>query len=116
MGTDRAASPSVERLVTGHGGNPPGQGPFMTLQLVIQDGVIRKASYETYQCPGTRACGQAICGMVTGRTVEEARAIRHDSLANQVGPLPPHRRHGYGLALLALADALGSLEKESKEH
>ncbi len=111
MGSDRAASPSVERIVTGHGGNPPGQGPFMALTLMIQDGVIRKASYETYQCPGTHACGKAICGMVTGRTVEEAGTIRHESLENQVGPLPPHRRHCYGLALLALADALGSFEK-----
>jgi NifU-like protein involved in Fe-S cluster formation len=112
MESDRAAFPAVERTAIGHGGNPPGQGPFITLTLQVQAGMIQKAAYETYPCPGSHACGKAICEMVKGRSVAEARAIQHEELASRVGPLPRHRQIGYGLALLALADALRQLEAE----
>ncbi len=116
MGPDRRGLTTVERIVTGHGGNPPGQGPFITLRLLIQQRVIEEATYETYQCPGSHACGRALCEMLKGSSVEQARAIRHEALVERVGPLPSHRRHCYGLTLLALADALGKLKpNEGKE-
>jgi NifU-like protein involved in Fe-S cluster formation len=114
MGSDQTENGS-DRTIIGHGGNPPGQGPFLDLSLKIQDGRICGASYETYQCPGSHACGKAICEMVTGRSLGEARTLRHDDLVSRVGPLPPHRQHCYGLALVALADALGALEMSREE-
>jgi NifU-like protein involved in Fe-S cluster formation len=115
MGPDPA--PAIQEwTVTGHGGNSPGQGPFITLRLVIRQGVIEEATYETYQCPGSHACGGSLCNMLRGSSLEQAGAIRHDHLVERVGPLPPHRRHCYGLALLALTDALGRLTpNEGKE-
>ncbi len=113
---DLQAGSGVERRVSGLGGNPPGQGPFITLHLRFRDAVIQEATYETYQCPGSHACGRALCEMVKGSTVEQAAAIQHDALVDRVGPLPSHRRHCYGLALLALMDALGQLKiNEGKE-
>ncbi len=109
MGTDPAASTTVGRSVTGHGGNPPGQGPFITLRLRVNEAAIVEAAYETYQCPGCHACGKAICELVTGKSIEEAQAIRHELVVSRVGPLPLHRRHCYGLGGLALADALRHL-------
>ena len=92
--------------VKGHAGNTPGQGPFLDLTLDVVDGVIREAAYETYQCPGAHACGKAICDLARGRTSAEAGDITHPVLMERVGPLPAHRRMCYGLALLALSDAL----------
>ncbi len=106
MGPDRAAPTTVERTVTGHGGNPPGQGPFITLHLRTREGVIQEATYDTYQCPGSHACGKAMCEIVRGMSVTDAHQIKHEHLVERVGPLPAHRRHCYGLTLLALADAL----------
>lgn len=107
MDQDRVVA--LERRVTGYGGNPPGQGPFINLIILVRDSIIREASYETYQCPGCHACGKAICELILGATLDAAGAIRHEQLADRVGSLPPHRRICYGLALLALADAIKKL-------
>jgi NifU-like protein len=102
-------SPLVQEVM-GRSGNDPGQGPFMHLRLSISERVIREGCYDTYQCPGCHACGKAILELLTGKTVEEARAIRHEDLVSRVGPLPRHRQICYGLALLALTDALDRLD------
>jgi NifU-like protein involved in Fe-S cluster formation len=94
------------RTLTGHAGNPPGQGPFITLRLVVEGDVIRSATYETYPCPGCQACGRAIVALSKGKTLSEARALKHEDVVRAVGPLPKHRQICYGLAILALADAL----------
>ena len=98
------------RRVAGHGGNPPGQGPFMRVTLEVEDGVIRHAAYETYLCPACHNCGKALCAMATGRGVAEAETIDRAALAARVGPLPRAKAICYSLAVLALADALAKLE------
>lgn len=105
-------STEVVRHVTGRAGNPPGQGPFLWVHLDVVGTSIQKAAYETYQCPGCIACGQAIVALVSGKTIEEAEAVKHDHVVERVGPLAPHRRVCYGLAVLALDDALNRLHNE----
>jgi NifU-like protein involved in Fe-S cluster formation len=95
--------------VTGHSGNAPGQGPFMKIHLAVSHSIILNATYETYQCPGCVVCGKAICELVAQKGIEEARKITHPILIERVGPLPRHRQICYGLALLALSDALEKL-------
>lgn len=108
MATEETAKKPMSR-VTGHSGNPPGQGPFMKIALYVVDGVIAEASYETYPCPGCVACGKAICELATGKSVDGARSITHPVLVERVGPLPRHRQICYGLAVLALNSALNEL-------
>lgn len=96
--------------VEGHGGPPPGQGPFMKVTLRVEEGVIREAGYETYQCPACHDCGKALTAMVKGKGLQEAGSVKWEHLVERVGPLPRATRHCYGLALLALADALKKLE------
>jgi NifU-like protein involved in Fe-S cluster formation len=103
------AQGTTSRQVTGHAGNPPGQGPFITVTLVVEGEVIRKATYETYQCPGCHACGKAVCELVTGKSVAEAGLVSRDQVAERVGPLAKHRQICYSLAAVALAEALRSL-------
>ena len=102
------------RQITGHGGNPPGQGPFITVHLALADEEIREASFETYPCPGCQACGKAVCELVRGRSLADARAVNRDAVAGRVGPLERHRQICYGLAVLALSDALRQAEQEPK--
>lgn len=109
METEPDPSGVGQHQVTGHGGNPPGQGPFLEVTLVEADGLIREARYETYQCPGCHACGKALLALVEGKTVAIARTIRHEDIVREVGPLPKHRQVCYGLAILALDDALKQL-------
>jgi len=104
----------VLRRVTGHGGNPPGQGPFMTVTLLVGDGVVRKASYETYQCPACHDCGKALLAMVRAKTLDDAEAVTWQALAERVGPLPRAKRICISLAVLALAEALKRLDAGSR--
>jgi NifU-like protein involved in Fe-S cluster formation len=112
MAAEHGLAHTPERQVVGHGGNPPGQGPFIDVTLTVSGGIIREARYETYQCPGCQACGQAIVGLVTGKRLADARAIRHEDVVQRVGPLAKHRQICYGLAVLALDDALNHLKGE----
>jgi NifU-like protein involved in Fe-S cluster formation len=81
----------------------------MDVHLTVIAGVIREATFETYQCPGCHACGRSICELTLGKTLEEAQGITHPILVSRVGLLPRHRQICYGLALLALSDALEKL-------
>ena len=96
----------VPRVLKGHAGPPPGQGPYISLRLTLLGDVITSAVYETYQCPGCHACGKAIVDLATGKTLAEARTLAHSDIAARVGPLPRHRQLCYGLAVLALSIAL----------
>lgn len=104
-------STDVETRVTGRAGNPPGQGPFLWVTLTLRSHTIVEATYETYQCPGCHACGKAICELAAGKRVEDAKSITHPMLVERVGPLPRHRQICYGLAIVALADALAQLNE-----
>jgi NifU-like protein involved in Fe-S cluster formation len=108
---ERKLTPSaaVERTVTGRAGNPPGNGPFLHVTLQVSGEIIASASYETYQCPGCHACGKAISVMVAGKRLAQAAEITRPMVVEFVGPLAKHRQICYGLALLALDDALGQL-------
>jgi len=100
------------RRATGQSGNPPGQGPFMKITLGVEGGLIREATYATYPCPGCNACGKSASALAMGKSLEEAAAIDHPTLVARVGPLPRHRQICYGLAVLALADAITQLRQQ----
>src|SRR5262245_44012842 len=102
---------SQEIQIVGHGGNPPGQGPFMQITLAVVEGVIREASFETYQCPGAHGCGKAIVELILNQSIAVARGVTREMIVEKVGPLPRHRQIAYSLAILALDDALKQYEK-----
>lgn len=104
------------RILAGHAGPPPGQGPYISLKLILIGDRIQAATYETYQCPGCHSCGKAVVELVTGRSVEESRVVNHQAVVDRVGPLPRHRRHCYALSVLALSDALDAFGREEKEN
>jgi NifU-like protein involved in Fe-S cluster formation len=112
MAAESKHARTPESVVTGHGGNPPGQGPFLNLTLHVAAGIILQASFETYQCPGCVACGQVLVTMLSRKRLADARTIRHEDVVSQVGPLPKHRQICYGLVILALDDALNQVEKD----
>ncbi len=109
---EEAPAPAGARFrVSGHGGNAPGQGPFLDVHLGIAEGRVVEARFETYLCPGAHDCGKALVGLVMGRPVEELGKIDRQAVAERVGPLPRARAIGYSLAAVALADALRQLER-----
>ena len=112
---NHTAPPRDVPHVVGHAGKPPGQGPFLRIYLVVEDGVIRDAAHETYGCPACIACAHTVCELARGRTVKGARDIDQAALTACVGQLPRQKRHCLGLAVGALRDALEKTRARSSE-
>jgi NifU-like protein involved in Fe-S cluster formation len=92
---------------THHGvAGTPGEGAYLLLWLVVADGTLLRASYETFGCPAAIACGSLLCELLVGRTASQALLITERDLVLLLGGLPPGREHCPKLALVALRNAL----------
>jgi nitrogen fixation NifU-like protein len=92
--------------VTGHAG-APGQGPFLILYLRIDRDRIASATFQTFGCGSTIACGSMLTELITGRPVAECLELKTENLIDALDGVPPDKMHGPALAIAALRDALG---------
>ena len=83
-----------------------GDGPYMTLWLVVADGRIEQAAYQTYGCPSAVACASMTAELVKGRTLEEALRLDPGDLIVVLGGLPEGKGECARMAVSALRDAL----------
>ena len=90
--------------------DPPGDGPYMQIWLIVEDGVIRKANFKSPGCPSSSACGGVLCALVTGREVARAASLSKDDLLAVIGELPDGKGHYADKAIRALRFALGDGE------
>jgi NifU-like protein involved in Fe-S cluster formation len=79
---------------------------FMRIQVRLQHGLIRQASFATYGCAPAIAAGSYLCEWCIGRRVEDVRSMTADALENALGGLPEARRFCAALAVEALHQAL----------
>jgi len=87
-------------------GNPM-CGDMITFYLKISDeGVVEKASFESYGCAANIATSSIVTEMVKGMTLEDAWKISYKSVAEAVGGLPTVKFHCGILAVGALKRAL----------
>ena len=83
-------------------GNPV-CGDIMKLWIKVQDGRIVDARFKTFGCGAAIATSSIITEMVKGKTLEEAKQISNQAVADALDGLPPVKMHCSNLA----ADALG---------
>ena len=84
----------------------PACGDVLRLTLKLSDGRIAEVGFQAKGCVASMACASALTELVCGRTIEEARRLSQEQLANSVGGLPPTSSHAGLLALDALKTAL----------
>ena len=94
-----------ERTAEGKSGKP-GQGNYMVIHLLVEDGRIVRIAFKTYGCPGAIACGSAVTELARGKTLEEAEDITRADVDSLLGGLPLGKGHCANLAASALQDAL----------
>ena len=87
-----------------------GDGPYMTLWFVIEDGRITQGSYQTYGCPSAIACASVTVELMKGRTVHEALRLTADDLIVILGGLPEGKGECAHVAVSSLRDALANME------
>lgn len=71
----------------------PACGDIMRLSVRIEDNRIMEAKFQTQGCPAAIAAGSMTTEMLRGKTVEEALALKRDTVNKALGGLPPQKVH-----------------------
>ena len=66
-------------------------GDMIKLTLRIEDNTIAEARAKTFGCAAAIASSSALTEMLTGKGLEEARAIRNTDVVTFLGGLPDHK-------------------------
>ena len=92
----------------------PGDGPFMRIELKVENGRISRAAYQSYGCPTSRACGALACKLLTGRTLDQAALIAANDLVVILGGVPEGKEHCPKMTAEAIQRAISATQKEQE--
>ena len=98
----------------GEVGNPA-CGDVMRLYLKIENGVILDAKFKTFGCGAAIATSSMMTEMVKGKTLEEAKKISNQAVAEALDGLPPVKMHCSVLAEEGLEAAITDYEKKTNQ-
>ena len=74
--------------------------------IKVRDNCIEDIKFQTFGCGAAIATSSMITEMVKGKTVEEAREVTNEAVAEALGGLPPGKMHCSNLAADAMNRAL----------
>jgi nitrogen fixation NifU-like protein len=94
-------------------GNPM-CGDIVRLFLKIKNDKIEKATFKTFGCRAAIATSSILTEMLIGKPVSESLKITEKDMLDQLGDLPPLKRHCGKLAELALQAAIGNYYAKSR--
>lgn len=86
-------------------------GDVLRVSLKINCGRIAEIRFKAKGCVPSMACASALTEMAAGKTLEEARSLTRERLAEAVGGLPQASTHAAQLALETLHAALKKLNR-----
>ncbi len=91
-------------------------GDVMKLYLKVgknKDGkeFIKDIKFETFGCAAAIATSSMLTEMAKGKTLEQAKKITRDSVAEGLGGLPPIKMHCSNLSVKALKAAINDYQK-----
>jgi nitrogen fixation NifU-like protein len=95
----------------GEVGNPA-CGDMMRLYLKIEEGKVVDAKFRTFGCGAAIASSSMLTEMIKGKTVEEARAISNQHVADALDGLPAVKIHCSVMAEQAVKSALDDYAKK----
>ncbi len=95
----------------GEVGNPA-CGDMMRLYLKIDEGKVVDAKFRTFGCGAAIASSSMLTEMIKGKTVDEARAITNQHVAEALDGLPAVKIHCSVMAEQAVKSALDDYVKK----
>jgi nitrogen fixation NifU-like protein len=90
-------------------GNPQ-CGDVMWLYIKVKDNIITDIKFKTFGCGAAIATSSMITELARGKTIEEAKVISRQDVANALEGLPPQKMHCSNLASDALREAIKDYE------
>lgn len=94
----------------------PTCGDQIQLSLKFEDNTIEDVKFLSFGCAANIATGSVLTEMIKGMKIEEAREITMQDVEEEVGGLPPVKRHCAVLATKALEKALEKALAEYGEN
>ena len=85
-------------------------GDMIKIFIKVTDNRIEDIKFQTFGCGAAIATSSMITEMVRGRTLEEARAVTNEAVAEALGGLPPGKMHCSNLAADAMHKAIDEYE------
>lgn len=104
-----------EDVAVGRVGNPT-CGDLMEMFVRIDDDRIEDIKFRTFGCGSAIATSSMITEMVKGKTIEEAKRITRQDVADELDGLPAIKMHCSNLASRALQEAIRQYEKGEGEE
>ena len=86
----------------------------MQIALLVSEGSISDARFETYGCPVAIACGSFLTHWAQHKTLDQVRIIESGDLERILGGLPLGKEHCAALAVSAFQSALDRIESQVK--
>jgi nitrogen fixation NifU-like protein len=99
--TDADAEAEVENPVC---------GDILRLWLRVRNGTIERASWQGRGCAPALAAASVTSELLTGQTLNQARALDRVAIEDALGGLPPRKAHAAALAASAVRAAIDSYE------
>jgi nitrogen fixation NifU-like protein len=96
----------------GEVGNPA-CGDMMRLYVKVEEGKIVEAKFRTFGCGAAIASSSMLTEMIKGKTLDEARAITNQHVADALDGLPPVKIHCSVMAEQAVKSALDDYAKKN---
>ena len=85
-------------------------GDMIKIFIKVKDDRIEDVKFQTFGCGAAIATSSMITEMVKGKTVEEARKVTNEAVAEALGGLPPAKMHCSNIAADAMHGALDDYE------
>ncbi len=98
----------------GEVGNPV-CGDMMRIYIKVEDDIIVDAKVETFGCVAAIATSSMTTQMVIGKTIQEAKELTRNQVAEALDGLPPQKMHCSNLAADALHRAIEDYESRQRE-
>jgi len=99
----------------GIGKNTGECGDTVVMYLVVRDGIIRHATFDTNGCINTNACANTVSYMVEGKNVGKAWEVKPEDIIAYLETLPKENYHCAELAVGALYLALSNYRENKQE-
>lgn len=97
-------------------GNPQ-CGDVMWLYIKVKDNIITDIKFKTFGCGAAIATSSMVTELARGKTLEEAKKISRQDVADSLDGLPPTKMHCSNLASDALREAIKDYEaKQAKKN